>query len=141
MTFQIADERDESRYAAYVDGRPIGYAEWILVHKTILLPYLEVEPDYHDKGIGSMLLHRILGDAREEGHTLLPLCPFAHRWTELHPEYDGIARAPLPGELAAVQAALATARERRRAWGLSTEPSPRPEPAWPAPRKTPSQLR
>jgi len=124
MTFQISDERDESRYAAYVDDKPVGYAEWILVSKTILLPYIEVEPAFHNKGIGSMLVGRILDDARDEGLTLLPLCPFAHRWTEQHPEYNGVARAPMLGELGAMQAALATARERRRSWALSTYATP-----------------
>lgn len=116
MTFQIADERDESRYVAYVDGGPVGYAEWILVRDTILLPHIEVGPEFHDKGIGSLLVRRILDDARTEGRTVLPLCPFTHRWTELHPEYDGVSRAPLPGELASLQAALATARIRRLSW-------------------------
>ena len=116
MTFLIADEREESRYAAYVDGRAAGYAEWIMVHGTVLVPRIEASPAYHGQGIGSMLLRRILDDARAEGNTMLPLCPFAKRWTELHPEYLGTVRKPMPGEIAALQSTLATAAERRRSW-------------------------
>jgi uncharacterized protein len=120
MTFQIADEREESRYAAYVDDRAAGYAEWILVRGTVLVPRVEAGPSHHSQGIGSMLLRRILDDARAEGNTVLPLCPFAQRWTELHPEYRGTVRKPMPGEIAALQSALATASERRRSWSFDT---------------------
>ena len=130
MTFLIADEREESRYAAYVDDRAAGYAEWIMVHGTVLVPRVEASPAHHGQGIGSMLLRRILEDARTEGNTVLPLCPFAHRWAELHPEYRGTVRRPMPGEIAALQSTLATAAQRRRSWFLEPAAVPsHPQPA------------
>lgn len=122
MTLEIKAEQGRDRYSAYLDGHLVGEAQWILVRDTVLLPYIQVDPGDHDKGIGSMLLRRIFDDARAEHRTVLALCPFARRWTQLHPDYRGVARSPLPGELDAVKAMLQAARTSRvleassRAW-------------------------
>lgn len=104
----IRDEtEDTGRYNAYLHGERIGYANWVLVKDTVLLPYVEVDPLHHDKGIGSMLVRRVLDDARAHGRTVLALCPFARRWVQLHPAYHDVARGPLPGEVNSLRAALA----------------------------------
>ncbi|HET9169441.1 MAG TPA: GNAT family N-acetyltransferase [Actinospica sp.] len=110
----IEDERElEHRYAAYLDGRLVGHAGAILVRETILAPHVEVEPDKHDLGIGSLLVRRVYDDARAEGHTVLALCPFARRWADLHPAYRDVARRPRAGELAAVGSLIAAERTMR----------------------------
>jgi predicted GNAT family acetyltransferase len=107
-TMEIRDERDEhNRYAAYVEGRRIGYASWIQVHETVLLPHVEVDEDRHDLGIGSLLVRQVFDEARARGFTVLALCPFARRWADLHPAYRDVVRAPKVGELAAVNSLLA----------------------------------
>jgi predicted GNAT family acetyltransferase len=110
----IADEREsDQRYAAYVEGRQVGHASAILVRQTVLLPHVEVDPAMHDLGIGSLLVRRVLDDARAEGHTVLALCPFARRWADLHPAYRDVVRRPRAGELAAVNSLLAADRTMR----------------------------
>jgi hypothetical protein len=110
----IEDEREQHhRYAAYLDGRLIGCASAIPVRETVLLPHVEVEPDKHDLGIGSLLVRRVFDDARAEGHTVLALCPFARRWADLHPKYRDVVRRPRAGELTAVGALLAADRTMR----------------------------
>jgi GNAT superfamily N-acetyltransferase len=83
------------------------------VRETVLIPHIEVDADRHDLGIGSLLMRRILDDARAEGHTVLALCPFAHRWVDLHPNYRDVARRPKAGETAAVNALIAADRTMR----------------------------
>lgn len=113
-SIEIKDERTEhSRYSAYLDGLPIGFASCIAVRDTILLPYVEVDVERRDLGIGSMLVRRVVDDARAEGNSVLPLCPFARRWADLHPEYLDVARAPEAGELAAVNSLIETERTMR----------------------------
>jgi len=110
MTLDIKAEQGLERYTAYLDGRPIGTAQWILVRDTILLPHVGVDTEHADKGIGSLLMRRILDDARVQHRTALALCPYAKRWTQLHPDYRDTARAPLPGERTAVRALLLAAQ-------------------------------
>jgi predicted GNAT family acetyltransferase len=112
--FVIEDERErENRYAAYLDGRRVGRASAIIVRETVLVPHIEVDADRHDLGIGSLLMRRILDDARAEGHTVLAMCPFARRWVELHPNYRDVSRRPKAGETLAVNALIAADRTMR----------------------------
>lgn len=111
---EIKDERaDHARYSAYVDGMRIGFASWIQVRDTVLLPHVEVDEDRRDLGVGSMLVRRAMDDARTEGHTVLPLCPFTRRWVDLHPAYLDVARRPKLGELGAVDSLVEADRTMR----------------------------
>jgi predicted GNAT family acetyltransferase len=113
-SIEIRDERDEhSRYAAYVDGLRIGFVSCIQVRDTVLLPYVEVDIDRRELGLGSLLVRRVMDDARTEGNAVLPVCPFAQRWTDLHPEYLDVARRPKAGELAEVRSLLESERTVR----------------------------
>lgn len=104
----IEDEReDENRYAAYLRGRRIGLASAILVGGTVLLPHVEVDPDKHDLGIGSLLVRRVYDDARADGHSVLAMCPYARRWADLHPGYHDVDRRPRAGELTALKGLVA----------------------------------
>lgn len=118
MTLEIKAEEGRERYTAYLDGRPVGSAQWILVRDTVLVPYVRVAPEDHDKGIGSLLMRRIFDDARAHDRTVLALCPFARRWTQLHPAYRDIAREPRWGERTAIRALLQAARTRRQLDGF-----------------------
>ena len=110
MSIEIRDEREEGRYTAYLDGRRIGYATWVKVHDTVVLPHAEVDPAWERQGIGSMLARRAFEDAKADGLTVLPLCPFMKRWADLHPLFHGIVRTPRPGEMPAVNDAVHAAR-------------------------------
>lgn len=136
-SMEIRDERaDHSRYSAYVDGQRIGFASWIQVRDTVLLPHVEVDEDRRDLGIGSMLVRRAMDDARAEGRSVLPLCPFTRRWVDLHPAYLDVARRPKAGEIGAVRSLLEADRTMRvlhhdepkllSAFGLESDAGPAP---------------
>jgi predicted GNAT family acetyltransferase len=111
----IEDERvRDNRYCAYLGGARIGRVSALLVCETVLIPYVEVDPERHDLGIGSLLVRRACDDARLEGHSVLALCPFAKRWVDLHPGYLDVARRPAAGEADAVACLLAAERTMRR---------------------------
>ena len=113
-SMEIRDEREERmRYAVYLDGVRVGIASAVQVHDTILLPHVEVDPERRDLGLGSMLVRRVLDDAREEGNMVVPLCPFARRWVDLHPDYAVVARKPKPGELGAMNSLVEADRTMR----------------------------
>ena len=119
MTLEIKAEEGRERYTAYLDGRPVGSAQWILDRDTVLVPYVRVAPEDHDKGIGSLLMRRICDDARQHDRTVLALCPFARRWKQLHPAYRDTTREPRWGERGAIRALLLAARTRRQLDGFS----------------------
>ncbi len=109
MKLEIRDERDECRYSAYLDGRRVGHAAWVLIHETVVLPHVRVEPGAATTGIGSLLVRRAFDDARAEGHGVLPWCPYTRRWAQLHPGYADVARRPRAAECTFVQRAVTAA--------------------------------
>lgn len=119
-SFLIDDERDPgNRYAAYIDGRPAGRISVVPVRDTVLITHIEVTPDAHDVGVGSLLMRRALDDIRAEGNTALALCPYARRWVDLHPSYRDVVRRPRVGETKAVAALVSADRIMRRLRGGS----------------------
>lgn len=117
MFLEIKAEQNIERYTAYLDGSAIGTAQWVLVGDTILIPHISVDTEHRDKGIGSQLMRRILDDARIEHRTVLPLCPYARRWAQLHPAYRDTARTPRVGERTCVRFLLSAAHT---SWALGT---------------------
>ena len=109
VTLEIRDERGECRYSAYVDGRRVGHAAWVLVRQTVVLPHVCLDAHARAAGVGSLLLRRAFDDARAEGHTVLPWCPYTRRWAQLHPGYADVARRPRAGERSFVQRVVAGA--------------------------------
>ncbi|HEV2345821.1 MAG TPA: GNAT family N-acetyltransferase [Actinocrinis sp.] len=106
MNIEIRDEREVGHYAAYLDGQLLGLATWVKVHDTVILPHAEVNADWAGRGVGSLLARRAFEDARAEGLSVLPFCPFMRRWAELHPSYQDVVRAVRPGELPSVNSAV-----------------------------------
>jgi len=92
-----------------VDGRRVGHAAWALVRETVVLPHIRVQARWRDAGIGSLLARRAFDDARAEGHSVLPWCPFMRRWAQLHPGYRDVVRPPRPAEVPSIRAAVAAA--------------------------------
>lgn len=126
MGIEIRDEREAGgRYTAYLDGQRLGHATWVKVHDTVVLPHTEVEPEWEGHGVGSLLARRAFDDARADGMTVLPFCPFMKRWAELHPDYQDIVRTPRAAELPSIESAVHAAQTL----DLIATSSPTPPPA------------
>jgi len=45
-----------------------------------------VPDELEGRGVGGMLVRAAIARAVQDGLTVVPLCPFARRWLERHPE-------------------------------------------------------
>jgi predicted GNAT family acetyltransferase len=124
MNIEIRDEREFGHYAAYLDGRLLGLATWVKVHDTVILPHAEVNSDWTGRGVGSLLARRAFDDARAEGLSVLPFCPFMRRWAELHPSYQDVVRAVRPGELPSINSVVHAAHTLEVLAKTAAEPAP-----------------
>lgn len=57
---------------------------------VVVLSYTGVPPALRERGIGAALVERAVDDAREDGHTIMPLCSFAAAQFERHPEWSDL---------------------------------------------------
>ena len=81
----ITDNQAERRFELPVDGQTA-----VLVYRRradrLVLVHTEVPEQSRVHGLGGRLVEAAVDRAAAEGLTVVPLCPFARRWLEQHPE-------------------------------------------------------
>ena len=80
------------RYAATVEGLP-GEAELSIsrVSPSLVVADSTFTPvALRGQGVASMLVERLVADAREEGFKIVPACPFVEGQFERHPEWSDL---------------------------------------------------
>jgi predicted GNAT family acetyltransferase len=82
----IANNRERHRYELSVDGQ-IAHADYKLEGKNITFTHTSVPEALEGQGIASRLIAHALGDARDQGLSVIPQCPFVAAYIEKHPEW------------------------------------------------------
>jgi predicted GNAT family acetyltransferase len=90
VDIEVADSPAESRYEVLVDGELAGFAMYRTEDGNRVFFHTEVDPAYEGQGLGSRLVVKALGDMREQGVPVVPLCPFFARYIRRHPEWDDV---------------------------------------------------
>ena len=68
----------------------IAKIEYIKAKEKIYLTHTEVPEAYEGKGIGSELIRQTLEHIKQQGWTLIPLCPFVAMYLKRHPEWKDL---------------------------------------------------
>lgn len=58
----------------------------------IIIDHTEVPEVFRGQGIGLRLVESAVSDARKDGKTIIPLCPFAAAQFRRHPEWADVLR-------------------------------------------------
>jgi predicted GNAT family acetyltransferase len=90
----IADNPEDRRYEARLDGTLAGWVDYGRVRTRLVALHTEVLPEFGGRGIASALVRRVLDDARAAGHTITPRCPFFVAHFQRHPEDRDLIAAP-----------------------------------------------
>ncbi|MFJ7996254.1 GNAT family N-acetyltransferase [Streptomyces sp. NPDC096310] len=97
----IRDNRPQGRFEAYEDGQAVGtiaYVALVATPETPAVPaalvavHTVVEEGHEGKGIAGTLVREFYAMAAREGAFVVPLCPYAARWAQRHP--DAAPEAP-----------------------------------------------
>lgn len=89
-------EREDSgkggRYVARLDGTEAEMT-WTAAESMDIIDHTFVPPALRGRSVGEALVLRAVGDARQSGRKLLPLCSFAAAQFRRHPDWgDVLAR-------------------------------------------------
>lgn len=84
---EVHDHPEEERYEAAVDGALAGFSEYRQRPGLIAFVHTEVDDAFEHHGVGSILIHDALEDARARGLDVLPFCPFVNSYIHQHREY------------------------------------------------------
>jgi predicted GNAT family acetyltransferase len=98
MDISVEHNRDRRRFEATVDGRLVGFADYVPRDGALAFTHTEVDPAERGQGIGGALVGAALDAVRAEGGRVLPLCSFVADYVARHPAYaDLVAHRPDPG--------------------------------------------
>jgi uncharacterized protein len=76
------------RFLAELGGVEVAFSEVDLIGSdSILIKHTEVQPHHEGHGYGSAMVRYILDQARQQGQTVIPICPFTAKFIHDHPEY------------------------------------------------------
>ena len=84
---------DHGSKRRYVIRRPEGEAELtlsVLSPTRVIADHTYVPDELRGQGIAEELLDALLADARAQGFTIVPLCPFAASQARRHPEWASL---------------------------------------------------
>ena len=82
----ISNDQAENRFEAHTGGKAafLGYRR---MPGRLVLVHTEVPTEFEGHGIGSKLVRAGMEFAREQGLTVVPMCPFVTDYIRRHQEY------------------------------------------------------
>lgn len=89
MSIEITkhDRGDDGRYQLLVDGVDAGELDYRMHEGRRVFVHTGVRDEFEGQGLASQLAERVLTDARHEGLSIVPLCPYVAGYLERHPEH------------------------------------------------------
>ncbi|WP_228992010.1 GNAT family N-acetyltransferase [Streptomyces sp. DH8] len=98
---EIRDDREGGSLVAYEGGEPVGTIAYFVLDPApgaLVAVHTVVPPDHGGKGIAGTLVREFYAMADREGVPVVPLCPYAAKWAQRHPEEASEASAELVQE-------------------------------------------
>lgn len=91
---RIEREEGESKglYVVRVDGAVAQMTYSRAGETMIIIDHTEVPDAMRGRSVGQALVRRAVEDARAEGRSIVPLCPFAKAQFSRHPEWHDVLK-------------------------------------------------
>jgi predicted GNAT family acetyltransferase len=86
-TVEIGDHPENERYEVHVAGTLAGYSEYQRGAGQIAFTHTVVVEAFSGRGLAGQLAEKALEDARANGVSVLPFCPFFKDYMTKHPQY------------------------------------------------------
>ena len=91
MNLSVNDVPEQKRFEARTsEDQLLGFVDYRQADDVITLTHTEVLPEAEGRGVGSTLARAVLDQARADGFTVVPQCPFIEGWIERHPDYSDL---------------------------------------------------
>ena len=87
-TIELVDHPSAGHIDAVLDGTIAGSAFYRVVDGRLVVTHTEVGEEFEGQGIASAIAEHVLTRVRDEGRSIVPLCPFFAGYIERHPEYE-----------------------------------------------------
>ncbi|MFJ4872984.1 GNAT family N-acetyltransferase [Streptomyces sp. NPDC088757] len=85
----IRDDRANGRLEAFEEDAPVGVVVYFVLDAephALVAVHTVVEEEHEGKGIAGALVRELYASAAREGVPVVPLCSYAAKWAERHPD-------------------------------------------------------
>lgn len=89
----VSDNIAAQRYELLLDGELVGKLFYRTNDDVVTLIHTEIASHLEGRGLGEQLVAEALGDIRDRGLQIVPLCPYVAAYIRRHPEYDNLIRS------------------------------------------------
>jgi predicted GNAT family acetyltransferase len=83
---RVLDVPERSRFEIRVDDELAGFTEYRRRRGLIAFTHTLIDPRFEGHGLASRLVQTALSEARSEGLSVLPFCPFVRSYIAAHGE-------------------------------------------------------
>ena len=83
----VVDVPERSRFEVRIDGEVAGFIEYGRRPGLIAFIHALIDPRFEGHGLASQLVRTALTEARSDGLSVLPFCPFVRAYIAGHTEF------------------------------------------------------
>lgn len=102
MSTSVSRQSSPDRFEISVDGNVAGFTQFTDREHRRIFPHTEIGEDFGGQGLAGIVVEEAMRATREEGRTIVPVCPYVKKWLGKHPEYDELVAKPTPEDMQAL---------------------------------------
>jgi uncharacterized protein len=91
---RFVENPERERYELWLGDVEVGFIDYRMDDGVRRLAYIEIDPAYGGRGLGTRLTEAALEDCRERGLKVTPECPFIADYIRRHPEVGDLVARP-----------------------------------------------
>ena len=104
MEPHVVHNTEKHRYEIFIGDEKVGHADYSLRPGEVHFVHTEVNPAHQGKNLAAILTREAIEDIRREGKAKIwPVCSYAVRYMEKHPETHDLLLRPIEEAVAACQ--------------------------------------
>lgn len=92
LLIEHVESGSKGRYVVRLEGSEAEMTYTRAGEHLIIIDHTSVPDALRGRGIGAVLVHRAVEDARAGNKTIMPLCPFAKSQFDRHPDWSDVLR-------------------------------------------------
>ncbi|MCW4601918.1 GNAT family N-acetyltransferase [Janibacter hoylei] len=102
MSASVSRETGPDRFEVSSDGAVAGFAQFVDHDGRRVFFHTEIGEEFGGQGLAGTVVEAAVRATRDEGLTVVPVCPYVTKWLTKHTDHGATVAQPTPDDLAAI---------------------------------------
>ena len=102
MSTSVSRETGPDRFEVSADGVVAGFTRFVDHDGRRVFFHTEVGEEFGGQGLAGTVVEAAVRATRDEGLTVVPVCPYVTKWLTKHTDHGATVAQPTPDDLAAI---------------------------------------